>query len=183
MRPLFVPLKRVYSPAVATLVQGWLEGLGEWQVQQSDHHRFEGVDLNCHAHKHAGHIRHLVAPALLAHLEEVTRETWGVVLGSAFRLEAHRFRPGDHAAPHTDAAPGEVRTVITFPSSEVRGGDLVFHGEGGATLLPRANEGAIFICSQESAHSVTRVQRGHRYSLCYRFELAGEPTRTARQSA
>lgn len=36
----------------------------------------------------------------------------------------------------------------------------MFHGEGGAALAPRANEGAVFMCSQESAHSVTRMQRG-----------------------
>lgn len=184
MAPLFVPLKSVYSPAVATLVQGWLASMGEWQVQQSDHYRFEGVDLNSHAHKHVGHIRHLVAPALLAQLEEVARRTWGVVFAPAFHLEAHRFRTGDYAAPHTDAALTEVRTIIMFPSSKVRGGDLVFHGEGGTAFAPRANEGAVFICSQQSAHSVTPVQRGHRYSVCYRFGplLPGESTRTAHPS-
>lgn len=184
MTPLFVPLKTVYSPAVATLLQGWLGNMREWQAQQSDHYCFEGVDLNYHAHKHAGHIRHLVVPPLLARIEEVARKTWGIVFDSAFHLEAHRFRPGDYAAPHTDAALDEVRTIITFPSSAVRGGDLVFHGEGGAAVAPRANEGAVFICSRESAHSVTRVQRGYRYSVCYRFGalLDGESTRTARPS-
>ena len=184
MTPLFVPLEHVYSPAVAASVQGWLAGMGEWQVQQSDDYCFEGVDLNCHAHKHVRHIRHLVAPALLARFEEAARKAWGVVFGSAFHLEAHRFCPGDYAAPHTDAALDEVRAIIMFPSPTVCGGDLVFHGEGGAALAPRANEGAVFMCSQERAHSVTRVQRGHRYSLCYRFGavLAGEPTRTARPS-
>lgn len=185
MTPLFVPLKRVYSPAVAKLMRAWLAGLQEWQPQRSDQYCFEGVDLNCHAHKHTGHIRHLVAPALLARLEDVARETWGVIFNPAFHLEAHRFRPGDYAAPHTDAVLGEVRVIVMFPSSEVRGGDLVFHGEGGAALTPRANEGAIFICSQKSAHSVTRVQRGRRYSVCYRFGtlLADAPTGTARPSS
>lgn len=177
--PIFLPLKHVYSPAVATSVANWLAGMAEWQVQQSDLHLFEGVDLNCHAHKHADHICHLVAPALLARFEDVARETWGACLGPAFHLEAHRFRPGDYVAPHTDATLNELRVVIMFPSFDVQGGDLIFHGECGATLAPRANEGAIFICSKESAHSVTRVQRGYRYSVCYRFE----PTRTAHPSA
>lgn len=184
MTPLFVPLKRVYSPAVAASVQGWLAGMEEWQGQQSDDYCFEGVDLNCHAHKHERFIRHLVTPALLARFEDVAREAWGVVFGAAFHLEAHRFRPGDYAAPHTDAALDEVRTIVMFPSPTIRGGDLVFHGEGGAALAPRANEGAVFMCSRKSAHSVTRVRLGHRYSVCYRFGavLAGEPTRTVRPS-
>lgn len=180
--PLFVPLKRVYPPAVAMLVPGWLAGMREWRPQQSDQYCFEGVDLNCHAHKHVGHIQHLVAPALLARLEDVARKTWGVNFSPAFHIEARRFRVGDYAAPHSDAALREVRAIVMFPSSQVRGGDLVFHGEGGATLAPRTNEGVVFTCSQENAHSVTRVQRGHRYSICYRFGtlLAGEPTETAR---
>ena len=182
MPPLFVPLKSVFSPAVAASIQAWLADMREWQVQQSDQYRFEGVDLNCHAHKHTGHICHLVAPALLARLEDVARKAWGVVFSPAFHLEAHRFRPGDYAAPHTDAALDEVRTIVMFPSPEVRGGDLVFHSEGGTTLAPRANEGALFTCSRENAHSVTRVQRGHRYSVCYRFATlpAADPTGTAR---
>ena len=186
MTPPYVPLRRVYSPAVARLVQRWLEGLRGWQVQQSDHHCFEGMDLNFHAHEHSRYIRHLVTPALLAHLEAVARRTWGVAFAPAFHLEARRFRPGDYTAPHTDAALDEMhtemRTIVMFSSSAIRGGDLVFHGEGGTTLAPKTNTGAAFICSRESAHSVTRVRRGHRFSVCYRFGVlpAGESTRTAR---
>ena len=175
----FVPIGPVYSSTVAMSVRNWLASMQEWQVQQSDHYRFEGVDLNYHASKHVGDICHLVAPTLLGRLERIARSTWGVVFGPAFHLEAHRFRVGDYAAPHTDADLSEVRTVITFPSPNIQGGDLVFYGKGGSALAPKANEGAMFICSDESAHSVTQVQRGHRYSVCYRFEALG----TERQSA